>query len=196
MKSFIQHLNERKQQLNPVTVNVFHGTGAGPITHFDPEKAKIKNDYFGGGAAYFTDHSDVGKTYAKGKNPHLIHATLSMNHVFDVDHSIEGEHLKKLLPKDTRKFATHAGLLHAGNMEHTDRILNDLENGTTKLTGKQFFDGLSEGGTKTTKARNHLMKNGYDGLRYNGGQLFGGTPHNVYIPYKHESIKITKVEKL
>lgn len=196
MKSFLQHLEEKVQNLNSVEVNVYHGTGHGPITEIDPDKAKIKNDLFGGGQGYFTDHHGMAKSYAKGPNPHILHAKLKMKHVFDVDHKFSGDSLKRLLPKDTRKFASHAGLLNAGNAEHADRILNCLERGETELTGSQVFHGLSEGGTKTKKARHHLQKNGYTGLRYNGGQLFGGTPHNVYIPYNKEDIHIHTAEKV
>lgn len=198
MKSFLSFLLENT---NPVTVKVMHGAG-GLFTSFDAGKARMKNDFFGGGLGYFTDSHEIARSYAKGasketKTPHVYHTTLKMDNVFDVDHDFTGSKLQRMLPKDTEKFARHAGLLNAGNMENRDSILNDLESGRTTLKGHQLFWGLSEGGTKTTAARNHLMKHGYDGLRYNGGEnMKGAIRHNVYVPYHAKSITIHKVEKL
>lgn len=199
IKSFKTYLFENAG--NSVKVDVFHGSGR-HFDQFEQKHAKIKNDYYGGGIGYFTDNKDVAKSYAKAssketKTPHLYHTSLNMSNVFDTDHHFSGKHLTKLLPKDTRKFATSAGLLHAGNMEHHDRILNDLEGGKASLTGHQLFWGLSHGGTKTSQARDHLIKYGYDGLRYTGGlQVPDSVKHNVYIPYNADSIKINHIEKM
>jgi len=202
MKKFADHLFEESvKSKNPVKVNVYHGSGR-HFTKFDQRHARLVNDFYGGGIGYFTDNHEVSKTYAKTMaketgTPVVYHTSLSMNNVFDIDHKFKGKKLQKLLPKDTRKFAMHSGLLHAGNSEHENSILGNLERGDTELTGHQLFWGLSEGGVKTAAARNHLIKHGYDGLRYNGGvNMNMKTRHNVYIPYNADSAEIHKVEKL
>jgi hypothetical protein len=202
MKEFKQHLFESQiKSRNPVNVDAYHGGGR-KFDKFSQVHAKIPNDFYGGGVGYFTDSKPIAETYARSSakttgTPHLYHTTLAMSNVFDVDHVFTGNKLTSLLPKDTRKFAQHAGLLHAGNMDNENSILGDLERGNTSLSGHQLFWGLSEGGTKTAKARDHLIKNGFDGLRYNGGvNMRQETNHNVYIPYNADSIKINKVARL
>jgi len=72
--------------------------------------------------------------------------------------------------------------------------LSKLSRGDMELTGDQIFKGLSGGGVNTAAARDHLIRNGYDGLRYNGGANMDAERHNVYIPYNANSITIKKVE--
>lgn len=198
MFSFKQFIAESE---NPVVVKGYHG--AGRFFHkFDQSKARIKDDFMGGGIAYITDHKPISHNYAKSaaketKTPYVYHVTAKMDNVFDVDHEFTGEKLKRLLPKDTEKFASSAGLIGLHNHEHKHRILSDLESGKLTLKGHQVFAGLSHGGTKTANARKHLIKKGYDGLRYNGGvNMNQATKHNVFIPYKDEAINIDHVEKL
>ena len=201
MLSFRSYLKEKTESTNPVSVDVYHGSGR-HFSKFDQKMARLPNDFYGGGVAYFTDDHDVAKTYAKSmsketKTPHIYHTSLKMNNVFDVNHSFHGDKLKKILPKDTEKFATSAGILNAGNADQKYHILGKLERGEIPLTGHQVFWGLSHGGTKTTEARNHLIKHGYDGLRYNGGLMVPGSKkHNVYIPYNSDSINIKHISKI
>lgn len=203
MKAFKEHLYESAPEAkNPVKVDTFHGSGHS-FTEFSQIHAKIPNDFYGGGIGYFTDSRKIGESYAKAsskvtRTPHLYHTTLDMKNVFDVDHKFSGKKLTGLLPKDTRAFAKHAGLLNASNMDQENSILGNLERGDTELSGHQLFWGLSEGGTKTAKARDHLIRHGqYDGLRYNGGvNMKQDTKHNVYIPYNADSISINKVDRL
>mgnify|MGYP003339405046 CR=1 FL=1 len=201
MLSFKSFIKEQGSSSNPVKIDAYHGSGR-HFQHFDQKMARLPNDHYGGGVAYFTDDHDVAKTYAKSmsketKTPHVYHTSLDMNNVFDIDHSFHGKHLQKLLPKDTEKFASSAGILHAGNADEKYHILGKLERGEMPLTGHQVFWGLSHGGTKTSAARSHLIKHGYDGLRYNGGMMVpGAKKHNVYIPYNSDSIKINHIEKI
>jgi hypothetical protein len=206
MKRFREYTRLDEQQAtprpaNPVEVDAYHGSGK-LFKKFEQKHARIQNDFFGGGIGYFTDHHGVGKTYAKSmarsqktNTPYVYHTKLKMKNVFDVDHEFTGDHLKHLLPDDEKeheRFARGAGLMRAG----ADRfkVLNDLKTGSHKLTGKQVFFGLSHGGINTAKARDHLIKKGYDGIRYNGGENMGmDTRHNVYMPYNADSIKIHKI---
>lgn len=191
MLSFQEFLIEAKY-------DVVHGSGT-KFTKFSQAHARLKNDYYGGGVAYFTDHHETGKNYAKNmskktKTPHLYHSTLEMHNVFDVDKHYTGEHLTHLLPKDHETFARHAGLLKLGDDKY--HTLGKLASGSMSMTGDQIFRGLSHGMSNTSKARDHLIKKGYDGLRYNGGIQTRGIHHNVYIPYKDDAITINKIEKL
>lgn len=203
LKAFSQYLFESsKSAKNPVTVTAYHGSGH-KFTEFSQIHAKIPNDFYGGGIGYFTDSHPIATTYAIAsskvtRTPHVYHTELKMNHVFDVDHKFSGKKLTNLLPKDTREFAKSVGLLNASNMDNENSILGSLERGDTELTGHQLFWGLSKGGTKTSQARDRLIKHGgYDGLRYNGGvNMKQETRHNVYIPYNANSISIKKVERL
>jgi hypothetical protein len=202
MKDFKNYIFESDDTTkNPVKVDAYHGSGR-HFTKFDQIHARLANDFYGGGIGYFTDNHHISTKYAKAMSkttgtPVVYHTHLDMKNVFDVDHKFSGKKLKKLLPKDTKKFAMHSGLLHAGNIEHENSILGNLERGDTELTGHQLFWGLSHGGTKTASARDHLIKHGYDGLRYNGGvNMNQDTKHNVYIPYNSDSIIIKKKEPL
>ena len=206
MLGFNQFLSIKEAYLiesaNPVSVDVYHGSGK-LFRKFDQQNARIPNDFYGGGQGYFTDHKGVGTQYAKAMSkyhktntPYLYHTTLKMNNVFDVDHHFTGDKLKHVLPDDPKHhedFARGAGLLHVGADKYD--VLAKLKSGSLKLTGKQVFNGLS-GGVNTAKAREHLIKKGYDGLRYNGGENMEAVKHNVYIPYNASSIKINKISKI
>lgn len=194
---------ESEHSHNPVEVNVYHGSGH-HFTEFSQKHAKLPNDHMGGGIGYFTDHHDMAKSYAKARSkdakthtPYVYHTKLKMHNVFDVDHHFHGKKLTHILPdeKHHEHFARGAGLLPAGSDKY--RVLAKLKTGDVKLTGHQVWKGLSHGNVDTAKARDHLVKKGYDGLRYNGGENIGGaTKHNVYIPYNKNSIHINKVKKL
>jgi len=180
-------------------IQAYHGSGRS-FDKFDQKHARLPNDYYGGGVGYFTDHYDTAKSYARNmsketKTPHVYHVSIHSNNLFDIDHKFTGEHLRSLLPKNKEEFARHAGLLRYGEDKY--QTLAKLDNGNMHLTGDQIFRGLSHGMSKTSKAREHLISKGYDGLRYNGGlQTMTGIHHNVYIPYNADSIKIHKKEKL
>ena len=210
MKRFRHYLAEEEQSSsasshhNPVEVDAYHGSGH-LFRKFDQKHARIPNDHMGGGVGYFTDHHDVSKTYArsmarhaKTSTPYVYHTKLKMKNVFDVDHEFHGDKLKHVLPDDPKhheQFARSAGLMKPGTNRH--QVLNDLKDGKHKLTGKQVFFGLSHGGINTAKAREHLIKKGYDGIRYNGGENMNmATRHNVYMPYDADSIKIHKITQL
>lgn len=182
-----------------VEVDAYHGSGK-HFTSFDQKHARLKNDYYGGGIGYFSSNHDVAKTYAKSmsketKTPHVYHTKIKMKKVFDVDHKFSGDKLKHVLPDDHDSFARGAGLMKLGVDKY--KVLHDLKHGKSELSGHQVFKGLSKGMNDTAKARDHLIKKGYDGLRYNGGENMNmATKHDVYIPYNAKSIKIHKVEKI
>lgn len=184
---------------NPIVVDVFHGSGI-KFTQFDQKLARLKNDFFGGGVGYFTDNKDIAKSYARAmskvtKTPYLYYVTLKMNNVFDVNHEFTGPLLIKLISKDIESFSRGAGLLTPNVDKYT--LAAKLQSGNISLTGDQVFKGLSKGMIDTASARSILIKNGFDGLRYNGGMnMQQATQHNVYIPYNNKSIKINKIEQL
>jgi hypothetical protein len=189
---------------NPVKVNAYHGSNK-RFSKFDQKLATIPNDYYGGGVAYTTDSPKVGISYAKTMtrarktgSPHVYHVGLDMKNVFDVDHEFTGDKLKHVLPdneKEHENFARGAGLLRLGG-EDKYKVLSKLRSGEMKLTGAQVFKGLSGGMINTARARDHLIRKGYDGLRYNGGENMDTERHNVYIPYNADSITINKVSKV
>ena len=194
----------RRPGHNPVVVDAWHGSGR-IFRKFEQIHARIPNDYFGGGIAYFTDDHGVAKTYAKSmaksqgtKTPFIYHTRLTMRNVFDVDGEFTGPELLHLLPdneKEYEQFARGAGLLRLGVDRY--QVLSDLKNGNVKLNGKQVFFGLSNGGINTARAREHLIRKGFDGIRYNGGENMNmAVRHNVYIPYNANSIKINKITTL
>lgn len=184
---------------NPVEVDAYHGSGR-RFDKFNQSFGRVKNDFMGGGIGYFTNSHHVAKSYAKNgarfaktDTPLVYHTKLKMNNVFDVDHEFHGDKLKHVLPHESKheEFARGAGLLPAGSDKYD--VLSKLKHGHIKLTGHQVFQGLSKGGTQSDAARDHLIKKGYDGLRYNGGQnMDQAEKHDVYIPYKADSIDIHK----
>lgn len=201
MRSFKQYLSEgfAPESNNPVSVDVWHGTGR-RFSQFKQEHSRIPNDFYGGGIGYFTSDKDVGKTYAKDAakrqgtgTPLLYHASLKMNNVFDVDHQFTGEKLKNILPAASQHedFARGAGLLGLNADKY--KVLDDLRTGKMSLSGDQIFKGLSRGMVNTAGARKHLISKGYDGLRYNGGaNMQMAKKHDVYIPYNAAGITVNK----
>ncbi len=200
MPSYRSYLLE---QTNPVEVDAYHGSGR-KFGSFSQNFGRVKNDFMGGGIGYFTSDHGVAKSYAKNgarfaktDTPYIYHTKLKFQNVFDVDHDFSGEKLKHILPdeKHHEAFARGAGLLRVGADKYD--VLSKLKRGDLKLTGHQVFHGLSQGGTKSDDARDHLIKKGYDGLRYNGGQNMNqAVKHDVYIPYKSDSVKINKITKI
>lgn len=195
MKSFRTYLEE-----NALTRTMFHGSGS-EFKKFEQSKARIPNDFYGGGVAYFTDNFDVAVTYAKSMakkskgDPIVYTVSTKFRKLFDISHIFTGSDLKNILPTDIEAFARGAGLL-GFKVDNKYKVLGDLKAGKAILTGDQVFKGLSKGMNTTAKAREHLISKGYDGLRYDGGVNMGmATKHNVYLSYKASniSIKETKV---
>ena len=171
---------------------VYHGTNA-RFDKFDQRKSRIVNDNYGGGVAYFTDGLNLAITYAKnmakkqGGDAIIYSAELKLSKLFDVDHNFTGKELIDILPVDVKDFARGAGLLSLNTDEY--KVVSDLKSGKTKLSGEQVYRGLSRGNTQTSKARDHLIEKGYDGLRYN----MPVTPkQSVYLAYDAKDIKIVK----
>ena len=179
---------------------VYHGSNA-VFDKFDDKKARLANDFYGGGIAYFTDSKSVGESYARTMTKKysglstLYEVKLTITQLFDVDADFTGQNLLNLLPNDVETFARSAGLLNFGSNKY--KVLLDLKKGNITLTGNQIFKGLSAGQKNTAVTRDFLIKNKYDGLRYNGGQNMGmATTHNVYLAYYAKQIKIDQITHL
>lgn len=177
---------------------VYHGSNA-RFDKFEASKARIINDFYGGGIAYFTDNKRIGVQYAKGMakkggDPKLYEVQLNLKKVFDVDDKFTGQLLVDLIKDDVEAFARGARLLKMGADKFA--IIAKLKKGDIELTGDQVFRGLSKGQINTASTRELLKKHGYDGLRYNGGENMGMKKHNVYLAYHPESIKIVKRYKV
>ena len=176
-------------------LKVYHGTNV-IFDKFDEAKARIKNDYYGGGVAYFTDNLEVAKDYAKSMskstgNQLVYSVSLQTHKTFDIDENFTGKELTKFFNKNAEEFCRGAGLLKLGVDKY--KILTDVESGTAVLTGDQIFAGLSSGMTRTLAARQKLISLGYDSLRYNGGEIFGAIKHNVWLTYKASNVSIIKI---
>lgn len=193
MLTFNQYLSEAK---NGFSGTVYHGSGY-RFSEFKQSKARIPNDFYGGGVAYFTSDFNVAITYAKSmakkssSDPLIYTVDIRIRNLFDVDDKFTGTNLIKILPKETEQFARGAGLLGLGADKYS--ILGSLQAGKVTLSGDQVFKGLSMGMNTTAKAREHLIANGYDGLRYNGGVNMGmAIKHDVYLIYNANNAKIVK----
>lgn len=190
MISFKQYLSESK-----FSGTVYHGSGS-RFSKFEQSKARVANDFYGGGTAYFTDDFNVAITYAKSmakktkEDPVIYSVKLKLSNLFDVDDSFTGKELVKILPKDLESFARGAGLL--GLNANKYEVLGNLSDGKLKLSGDDVFKGLSKGMNTTAAARDHLIEKGYDGLRYNGGVNMGMKKHNVYLVYDAKNIEMIK----
>jgi len=190
MKSFRSFLEESKSLV------LYHGSGY-KFDKFDQGKARIANDFYGGGVAYFTDNLKVAITYAKSmakksnQDPRIYTVEVRFKKLFDVDHIFTGNELISILPNDLDSFARGAGLL--GLSADKYKVISDLKIGLLSLSGDSIFKGLSRGMNQTAKAREHLISKGYDSLRYNGGvNMNMATKHNVYLSYNANTIKIVK----
>ena len=179
-------------------MRLYHGSNA-IFSKFDQGKARIANDFYGAGVAYFTDNIEIAKTYAKAMNRVkggdliIYEVELTLKKMFDVDHEFTGHELMKFYTKKTvEDFARGARLLPYGVDKYT--VIAKLLSGNMILTGDDIFRGLSRGMVETAKARDFLIKLGYDGLRHNGGVTSMNTAirHNVYLAYKANEITITK----
>lgn len=180
---------------------VYHGSGT-KFDKFDQRKARVANDFYGGGVAYFTNDQKVGIQYAKSMakvakttTPYVYTVKLKLKKIFDVDHEFAGQELIDILPKDLDKFMRGAGLL--GLQANEVMIRYKLEKGKMSLTGDEIFKGLSSGMNQTAATREYLISKGYDGLRYNGGlNMNMRTKHDVYLAYDATDIEIIKVQKV
>ena len=179
-------------------MRLYHGTNQ-IFDKFSQDKARIINDYYGGGVAYFTDDLQVAHTYAKsmakskGGNLYVFEVNLNVKKLFDVDHKFYGTELTKFFSdeKDIEEFARGAGMMKYGSDKYT--VISSIGLGNVELTGEQVFKGLSAGMNKTAKARQKLIKLGYDTLRYNGGvNMSMGIKHSVYIAYNSHNINIVE----
>lgn len=173
----------------------YHGSNA-KFTKFDQGKARITNDFFGGGVAYFTKSRNVAISYAKSMSrkaglPYVYEVVLKLKKVFDVDKLFTGPELLQFVD-DPDKFARGAGILKAG--QDAWKTLSNLKSGALSLSGNLVFKGLSGGMVSTAKARQKLRALGYDGLRYNGGMNMGtAEKHDVYLAYDASDIHIEKI---
>lgn len=178
-------------------VKAYHGTKS-RFNRFEQSKARLINDFYGGGVAYFTSDLDVAKSYAKtmynrygGEGMFVYESKLKFDRLFDVDAKFSGEALTRLIGDNIDQFGRGANLYKLGTDVAKVRI--KLRTGSITLTGDQVFRGLSNGMQNTAVARRTLMSNGYDGLRYNGGLNMGmAKNHDVYLAYQSNKIEILR----
>lgn len=174
------------------TIHAFHGTNQ-EFDRFEQNKARIANDNYGGGVAYFTSAIDVAHTYARsmankyGGSKYVYETALTINKVFDVNHVFTGKELTQFFKSKSalEPFARGASLLTPSTDKYS--VMARLESGEYQITGEVLFKGLSAGMTKTAAARDLIKSLGYDCLRYNGGF---DTKHDVYIEYYASNIRI------
>lgn len=176
---------------------VYHGSGS-LFEKFEQNKARIVNDFYGGGVAYFTDNLEVAEQYAAAmakktptKEKFIYEVELDFKKLFDVDAEYSGPILKKFV-SNPEGFARGAGMFKLGADKFG--ILADLKSGNITFNGEQVFKGLSGGMISTSKARETLKRLGYDGLRYNGGIVMHAKSHNVYLAYHANDIKILDIK--
>jgi hypothetical protein len=180
---------------------LYHGSNA-LFNKFDQGKARIVNDFYGGGVAYFTSSKDVAKTYAnamvkaKGGVKYVYEVEVNASKIFDVDDTFTRKELTKFFnDKEAEEFARGAGLMKSGADRYD--VLSKIKDGAYKLTGDEVFKGLSKGMSFTARARQKLIALGYDGLRYNGGlNMQAATKHDVYLVYNAGDIHIKKIVKV
>lgn len=184
------------------TIVAYHGTNA-RFKEFDQRHARIVNDFYGGGIAYFTSDTGVAINYAKSMvrtkkfgEPYVYKCTLTLHKTFDVDHKFTGKELTQFFTKETvEEFARGASLLKLNSDKYA--VISKLLSGDMTLTGEEVFKGLSRGMVNTAKTRQKLIDLGYDSLRYNGGvNMDMATKHDVYLVYKASDIKIDKIFKV
>jgi len=177
------------------SLTLYHGSNA-EFDQFDQSKAKIVNDLYGGGIAYFTDSVPSAQRYARvmtkarGGVPVLYKVNLTLGRVFDVDDTFSGPELMDFVKHAASKdaFLRGAKLLPLGADKY--QVLHQLESGKMTLNGDQVFRGLSGGMVNTANTRKILQQMGYDTLRYTGGLVAGADKHNVYLAYYADNIEI------
>lgn len=194
-KYLTMKISELFESIGDGVLTLYHGSNA-EFDQFDQSKAKIVNDLYGGGIAYFTDSVPVAQSYARtmtnarGGSPVLYKVNLNLGRVFDVDDSFSGPELMEFIKHADSKdsFLRGARLRSLG----TDKfqVLHQLESGKMTLDGDQVFRGLSGGMINTANTRKILQKMGYDTLRYTGGLITGGNRYNVYLAYYADNIEI------
>lgn len=194
-KYLTMRITELFETIGDGVLTLYHGSNA-EFDQFDQSKAKIVNDLYGGGVAYFTDSVSVAQSYARvmtkarGGAPVLYKVNLTLGRVFNVDDSFSGPELMEFIKHADSKdaFLRGARMLSLGTDKY--QVLHQLESGKITLDGDQVFRGLSGGMINTASTRKILQKMGYDTLRYTGGLITGGNRHNVYLAYYADNIEI------
>lgn len=180
-------------------ITAYHGT-CFIFDKFDQGKARVANDFYGGGVAYFTTDKEIAKKYSdsmakvhNSTNRVVYTVQLNFKKTFDVNHSFSGKELTKFTSGSlsvAEAFARAAGLIRLGVDKYD--VISRLQSGDIEVTGDQVFKGISGGMVSTAKAREKLKSLGYDSLRYNGGQNMKMVNHDVYLAYDANDIKIVQ----
>lgn len=193
---------------NPISAEMWQGTNA-RFDRFDQRMARVQNDLYGGGVGYFTDSLEVAKGYAtsslkrKGvpidSTPYIYKVNLTLDNVFDVGKTYDGDFVSSFL-KNTdygtaEQFLRNAGLAKMGS--DLAGNIGNLRRGELQMSGDQIFNAIGEQSKNSSKARDILIKRGFDGLTHPGG-LRGGTKglHTVIIAYDSDKIQILERYKL
>lgn len=216
MKSFKKfNLIEKKIVSESFKGQMWHGTNA-KFDKFEQRMARVQNDLYGGGVAYFTDNRKIAEGYAKSslkrkgapKNPEpwLYKVDLDLKNIFDIERSYNYDFVKQFVKNDksstVEKFLRDAGVLNNSFMKSIGAsdifsVISKFNNGSLNLTGDQLFNAIGNNSANSSKARDIFYKMGYDGLTHQGG-LRGGTggKHKVIIVYDSSKIKIKDHIKL
>jgi hypothetical protein len=183
-----------------VNKTLFHGSNL-LFQKFDDSKARIQNDLYGGGVAYFTTSEQIAEGYAKSmyksaiqkKLPNALEIIyridLTIGKLFDVEDTFTGKDLTQFYKRtEVEQFARGAGLLYYGVDKYD--VMSQLDEGDLSLSGDEVFKGLSGGMNRTAAARDKLKSLGYTTLKYVGGLLMGVPRHDVYLAYYAKDIKM------
>lgn len=172
---------------------VYHGSNA-RFPEFKQDKARIVNDFWGGGVAYFTDSIPMAKNYAKGMakryggTPLVYKVQIRLSKMFDVNSQFDGPEVTAFMgDMNADTFARGAGLMTMDADQYG--IVASLKSGRLALSAEQVYKGLSNGGVNSAVARQRFIEMGFDGLRYNG-EINSGAEHNVYLAYDAKDIEI------
>lgn len=173
---------------------MYHGSNS-IFKEFDASRARLQNDNFGGGVAYLTTNKNLAVVYAKSMarregEPIIYTVDANFRKTFDTEKLFNGKDVMRFIRElKVDDFARGAKLLTYGSDKFT--VINNLKSGITGLSGKQIFDGLSNGNVNTLKARQILIKLGYDSLYYKTPDKI----NEVYITYKDSNVRISKIER-
>lgn len=190
-------------------LTVYHGTAA-RFDEFGQENARVENDYFGGGLAYFTSSRRVAYGYArsamlrtKSKIPYIIYVGVQFDKLFDARNTSKwsGERVLAFIQEvglrsdQVEAFIRGAGLLDMSSLQGRSPhvVKSAFMSGKIELDGESIFMALSRVLGNMAQARKKLMSLGYDGLCHIGGEItkdkLNRGKHTVFISYDKKTIR-------
>lgn len=187
---------------NEAVIIAYHGSSDENIEGFDAGFLRSPNDLYGANIGYFTSSLKVAESYANyagsrtGDSPILYKVALTFEKLFDISSQYNAKPFAEKVGYET--FARAAGLFdrHTSEWEAYVQIMN-IKRGRATLTGHKIWGAISKNNTMSKAGRRMLLEFGYDGIRYNGGEMVTslGIQHDVYVPFKKGSISIMEKGK-